>query len=174
MDLELPAADSLSDLTLDELSAALTPLFENSTVIATHLVGGRFAGWGEVLAAAGVIIAGLSPEEGRALLRGHARLGEDPAVLKAMSRISFAEQQGPLEDLRPESDVRRTLLVLGLAYEERFGFPFVEFVAGRALVEIIPVLEARLENAPDVELAAGLQAVVDIAGDRLARSTVAG
>jgi 2-oxo-4-hydroxy-4-carboxy--5-ureidoimidazoline (OHCU) decarboxylase len=174
MDLELPAAASLSDLSVEALSAVLKPLFENSDVIASHMVGGRFASWDDVLVAAAVIVTGLGPDERRALLRGHARLGEDPAALKAISQVSFAEQHAASDDERSDATVRRTLLVLGQAYEKRFGFPFVEFVAGRPLVEIIPVLEARMENTQDVELATGLQAVVDIACDRMARSKVAG
>ena len=174
MDLDLPAPDSLSALGVDDLEAALKPLFESSAPIALQMVGVRFASWDAVLAAASLIMGDLGLEQRLELLRGHARLGENPEALKTISQVSFAEQQVPSGDVRTDADVRRTLLELGQAYEQHFGFPFVEFVAGRPLIEIIPVLEVRLHNPPDVELAAALRAVADIAADRLARTKVSG
>jgi 2-oxo-4-hydroxy-4-carboxy--5-ureidoimidazoline (OHCU) decarboxylase len=55
------------------------------------------------------------------------------------------------------------------AYESRFGFPFVEWVAGRPKAAIVAVLEARLQRDRDTELAAGCEALLAIARDRLAR-----
>lgn len=58
---------------------------------------------------------------------------------------------------------------LNEAYESRFGFPLVEWVAGRSKAEIVPVLETRLARDRGSELRAGTEAIVAIARDRLAR-----
>jgi len=175
----LPAPQALAQLSTDELEAALAPLFENSAAIARHMSGMRFSSWDEVMDAAAVAIARMSRPEQVALLSGHARLGEDPGRLKAMSRVSFDEQHGRTATRAagspPDDDdgVRGALLALGQQYEERFGFPFVEFVAGRPLADIVPVLRRRLANTPEAELDTALRAVVDIAADRAAKQGAA-
>ena len=129
------------------------------------MTGVPFSTWDEVVEAASAVIAGLTQDEQLVFLRGHARLGEHPQVLEESSQISLREQQGG-EGIAAAS-VRETLLAQGECYERKFGFPFVEFVAGRPLEEIIPVLEARLENSPEVERATALRAIVAIADDRI-------
>ena len=59
------------------------------------------------------------------------------------------------------------LAELNKTYEDQFGFKFVVFVAGRPRREIIPILEARLNNQPDQELETGLREMMKIARDRL-------
>ena len=174
----LPAPQALAQLSTDELEAALAPLFENSGAIARHLAGVRFSSWDEVMDAAAAAIAGMSRPEQVALLSGHARLGEDPGRLKAMSEVSFDEQHGrtatrPAGSPPDDDGVRGALLALGQQYEERFGFPFVEFVAGRPLADIVPVLRRRLANTPEAELDTALRAVLDIAADRAAKQGAA-
>jgi 2-oxo-4-hydroxy-4-carboxy--5-ureidoimidazoline (OHCU) decarboxylase len=52
-------------------------------------------------------------------------------------------------------------------YERKFGFRFVVFVNRRPKAEIVEVLRERLRNTREEELAAGLEAIVDIAADRV-------
>jgi 2-oxo-4-hydroxy-4-carboxy--5-ureidoimidazoline (OHCU) decarboxylase len=59
-----------------------------------------------------------------------------------------------------------TLETLNDAYEGRFGFRFVVFVAGRPREAIVPELERRLQSSRDAEIRVGLGAVIDIARDR--------
>lgn len=56
-----------------------------------------------------------------------------------------------------------------MRYEARFGFPFVEWVAGRPLEEIADVMEQRMVNERSEELDKGSAALVAIARDRLSR-----
>ncbi|MCA1571533.1 MAG: 2-oxo-4-hydroxy-4-carboxy-5-ureidoimidazoline decarboxylase, partial [Chloroflexi bacterium] len=56
---------------------------------------------------------------------------------------------------------------LNEAYESRFGFRFVVFVAGRPRADIIPLLERALHADRDEELRRGLDDVVLIAADRM-------
>jgi 2-oxo-4-hydroxy-4-carboxy--5-ureidoimidazoline (OHCU) decarboxylase len=168
MPVQIPRASSLAQLNVGELEGVLDQLFESSAAIAVRLIGMPFNNWDDVMVAASVVIDGLTPDEKRELLRGHARLGEDPQKLRVTNSVSFDEQEG--ESAAQVAEVRQVLLTLGAQYEDEFGFPFVEFVAGRPLEEIIPVLERRMTNTPEVELEAALHAIVRIAADRVNRS----
>jgi 2-oxo-4-hydroxy-4-carboxy-5-ureidoimidazoline decarboxylase len=59
---------------------------------------------------------------------------------------------------------------LNRAYEDRFGFRYCVFVAGRPRAALLPQMAAALEADRDAEIARALDAVVDIAMDRYARS----
>ena len=96
------------------------------------------------------VAAALPEVDQIAALSTHPRIGE-----------ASAEQRG---DVPPE------LAELNRAYEEKFGFPFVVFVAGRSRAELVPVLRDRLERTRDKELAAGLRELVAIARDRWTRT----
>ena len=58
------------------------------------------------------------------------------------------------------------LAYLNQVYEEKFGFRFVVFVAGRTRAEVLPVLRERLERTRDEELETGMRELVAIAKDR--------
>ena len=62
------------------------------------------------------------------------------------------------------------LATLNQVYEEKFGFRFVVFVAGRSREEILPVLRDRLANRREQELDTGLDELVSIAESRWAQS----
>ena len=58
------------------------------------------------------------------------------------------------------------LSYLNQVYEEKFGFRFVVFVAGRSREELLPLLRDRLERTPEEELETGMRELVAIAKDR--------
>ena len=58
------------------------------------------------------------------------------------------------------------LAYLNQVYEEKFGFRFVVFVAGRSREELLPLLRDRLERTPEEELETGMRELVAIAKDR--------
>ena len=66
--------------------------------------------------------------------------------------------------------VMTELAYLNQVYEEKFGFRFVVFVAGRPKAEILDVLGERLERTREEELETGLEELVAIARDRYQRS----
>lgn len=103
------------------------------------------------------LIAVLPEEEKVATLNAHPRIGERAGRLSARS----AAEQGGEE--APELDA------LNLEYERRFGFRFVVFVNRRPRTEIVEVLRERMRRTRAEEMEAGLQAIVDIAADRLQR-----
>ena len=96
------------------------------------------------------VAVALPDEDKVAALSTHPRIGE-----------ASAEQHG---------DVPGELAELNRAYEQKFGFPFVVFVAGRPRSELVPVLRERLERTREEELATGLRELVAIARDRWTRT----
>jgi 2-oxo-4-hydroxy-4-carboxy--5-ureidoimidazoline (OHCU) decarboxylase len=102
------------------------------------------------LGVADEVAAALPEEDKIAALNTHPRIGE-----------ASAEQRG---------DVPAELAELNRAYEQRFGFKFVVFVAGRPRSELVPVLRERLERTREEELATGLRELVAIARDRWTRT----
>ena len=58
------------------------------------------------------------------------------------------------------------LVYLNQVYEEKFGFRFVVFVAGRPRHELLEVLRDRIGNSPEEELETGIKELVAIAQDR--------
>jgi 2-oxo-4-hydroxy-4-carboxy-5-ureidoimidazoline decarboxylase len=95
------------------------------------------------------IAAGLSEEDKIEALAGHPRIGE-PAP----------EQHGGNPAVLTE------LAYLNQVYEEKFGFRFVIFVAGRPREEILELLRGRIANTREEELEAGVRELVAIAQDR--------
>jgi 2-oxo-4-hydroxy-4-carboxy--5-ureidoimidazoline (OHCU) decarboxylase len=102
------------------------------------------------LGVAGEVAAALPEADQVAALDTHPRIGE-----------KSEEQRGSIP---PE------LVELVTAYEEKFGFPFCVFVAGRSRAELVPVLRERLGRTRDEELQTGLEELVAIAKDRWTRT----
>src|SRR5262249_32036297 len=93
------------------------------------------------------------------LLDAHPRIGAPPGTVSA---LSFREQGYD----REQAEAIEALAPLNEAYEERFGFRYVIFVAGRPRPEIVPRLRAALEGDEEAELERGLRDVVAIARAR--------
>ena len=131
---------------------------EGSSPLATRLrAGGPYHSTAELVAGMRATLAELTEAEGVATLNAHPRIGEDPSRLSVRS----LQEQGGGE--LPELDR------LNAEYEQRFGFRFVVFVNRRSKAEIMEVLRRRLQRSRQDEMAEGLQAIVDIAADRLGR-----
>ncbi len=87
-------------------------------------------------------------------------------MLEKRSLASWAEQGG---DRPTDLDTARRLNDLNDRYESRFGFPFVDWVAGRPLSAMADVMEQRLGNDRTAGLEKGSAALLAIARDRLRR-----
>jgi OHCU decarboxylase len=94
----------------------------------------------------------VDEREQAAALAQHPRIGEPSP-----------EQRGD------DPAVITELAYLNQVYEEKFGFRFVVFVAGRSRTELLPVLRERLERTREEELETGLRELVAIARDRWQR-----
>jgi 2-oxo-4-hydroxy-4-carboxy--5-ureidoimidazoline (OHCU) decarboxylase len=139
-------------LTVEELSE----LFEGRTRLAELL-----AELENPLERADEVLATLPEEEKLEALNAHPAIGQR----KGLSARSAAEQG---EDAEPT--VLSELAYLNQVYEEKFGFRFVVFVAGRSKAEILQVLQERLGRTREEELDTGCRELVAIAKDRWTRT----
>ncbi len=136
-------------VTIEEALEGNTPLTRKLRA------AGPTASTEELMARVRAFIHTLSEAEKIETLNSHPRIGEDPRRLSARA----LQEQGVTA--LPE------LKHLNEEYERRFGFRFVVFVNRRPQSEIVRVLKERLQRDRSDELAAGLEAIVDIAADRL-------
>lgn len=180
LELELPTGDDaelvpqpfpriadLDRLPAEAFVAEVTPLFEGAPRFLARLAGERPFGSDERLVEAAFDVARSLPEEERIeLVEAHPRIG---AAATTVSAASYDEQGYAAEaDDDPETArVYEELAILNDAYEARFGFRYVVFVAGRPKAEIIPLLEHALRNDRDAELRRSIDDTIYIAGDRL-------
>ena len=130
-------------------------MFEASSPLAQRLAAEEpFDSEADMLRRARELAATLPEADKIATLNAHPRIGERQG---RMSARSVAEQG---VEVLPELDR------LNDEYERKFGFRFVVFVNRRPKVKILEVLRSRLYNSREEEIAAGLEAIVDIAADR--------
>ncbi len=163
--------DELNQADAEEFVSALAPLFEGGAGFLRRLADARPFETEEHLFDVARAVAREMPEDEQvALLNAHPRIGADPA---AMSKLSSAEQGYDRATADDQAWVGEELLALNEAYEGRFGFRFVVFVAGRTRAELLPVLRARLGRTRGQELETGVRELVAIARDR-ARAPGAG
>ena len=139
-------------LTVEELAG----LFEGRTRLVE-----RLAEIEEPLENAETTLVALSHEEKVEALNAHPAIGQR----RGLSARSAVEQG---EDSEPA--VLSELAYLNQVYEEKFGFRFVVFVAGRSKREILDVLRERLGRTQEDELDTGCRELVAIARDRWTRT----
>lgn len=153
-------------MTEEQLTTAMRPLWEEARLLAACLCGRDYETWESLICEVERQLSAASDDWKAEVLRAHPRLGEAPETLKDRSLSSWSEQ-GAGRSLSRETAAR--LEELNMRYEARFGFPFVEWVAGRPLEEIADVMEQRMMNDRSEELDKGSAALVAIACDRLSR-----
>jgi 2-oxo-4-hydroxy-4-carboxy-5-ureidoimidazoline decarboxylase len=169
--MNLPSMSALNDLTPDEFAAALRPLFEAAGPLAKAVYAARpYASYAALIDHAESIGRLLPEAQQIELVNAHPRIGENAAVVRAQSALSFREQGYDRESGLPTDELERVhaaLAELNRAYEERFGFRFVVFVNGRPKSEVVALVRARLHNSRAAELATALHELFAIARDRL-------
>ena len=141
-------------------ATAVAEAFERAPFLAERLgAEAPFPSPEAALARARELIGEMTDEQRIAVLDAHPRIGAPRAVLSASS----AEEQGAESD---EATARR-LAEVNDAYERRFGFRCVVFVAGRSRAAVLGVMRERLARDREQELATGIDEFLAIAGDRL-------
>src|SRR6476620_2416365 len=145
----------------DAITGRLAAVFERAPGLAAALRNADEDTPRSIIAKARGALERMTEPERIAVLNAHPRIGADPASLSMHSR----REQGEATD----GATLQLLDELNDAYEEKFGFRFVVFVAGRSKKEIIPIVRARLANTRDDELKAGIEEFLAISLDRLER-----
>ena len=139
-------------LTAEELAE----LFEGRTMLVE-----RLAELEDPLGQAEATLVALSHEEKIEALNAHPAIGQ---------RRGLSEQSAAEQGTDAEPAILSELAYLNQVYEEKFGFRFVVFVAGRSKREILEVLRERIGRARDEELDTGCRELVAIAKDRWTRT----
>ena len=161
-----PSIEQLDRMPAADFAIAVAPLFEGAPPLLDRLAGARAFESFDVLFDRAREIAHSLPEPDQvALVNAHPRLG---AAATGISAMSFHEQG---YDRDPggagEERVAQELERLNDAYEAKLGFRYCVFVAGRSREELLPDMRAALDQPREAELSRALDAVVDIARDRL-------
>jgi len=164
--------DQLDRATYADFIDAVAPLFEGAPRFLDRLSAVRPFGSVKRMFDRALEIAMAMPEDEQVeLVDAHPRLG---APRESVSDLSFREQGYDRETdssanasqsagpARVADDLER----LNDAYEERFGFRYCVFVAGRSREELLPEMEAALDRPREEELVRALSDVIAIAEAR--------
>jgi 2-oxo-4-hydroxy-4-carboxy-5-ureidoimidazoline decarboxylase len=152
----------LDDAAPDEARARLTACCGSARWVEAMLARRPFGSTEALLASARAAWFALAPEDWLEAFSHHPRIGEragEADRTTATAHLSIREQAA-VKDGAP--DVLAALAAANRAYEARFGHIFVISASGMSAAAILGALEARLSNAPQVELrmAAGEQSAI--------------
>ena len=107
------------------------------------------------------VLAESPEDEQLEALETHPRIG---------ARAGLSERSAAEQGSDDDPAVLAALAKLNKAYEEKFGFRFVVFVAGRPKREVLEVLRGRISRTREEELDTGCRELVAIARDRWTRT----
>ena len=124
------------------------------------LAGRPYDTLGEVEAAMVAASATISDEELEQALARHPRIGERADADRHDAAHSTREQSGVDRD---DADLARRLEEGNRAYEDRFGRVFIVRAAGRSGADILEHLQQRLDNSDELERAATIDQLTQIA-----------
>jgi 2-oxo-4-hydroxy-4-carboxy--5-ureidoimidazoline (OHCU) decarboxylase len=166
--------DELDVIAPGAFASRVAPLFEGARGFLGRLAMARPFGTSDAMFATARTIAHAMPEDEQVeLIDAHPRLGAPPG---SVSALSYVEQGYAAEAAQEAADaeaarVAAELARLNTTYEERFGFRYCVFVAGRPRAALLPEMEAALGEDRQAEIRRALDAVVDIARARYATLT---
>jgi 2-oxo-4-hydroxy-4-carboxy-5-ureidoimidazoline decarboxylase len=144
----------LNALAGDELRAALTRCCGARRWVESMLQTHPFMSDADLFESAERSWAELSSEDYLEAFSHHPRIGEDAATLRARfaqtAHWSREEQAGMAA---AELATLEALATNNRRYFERFGYIFIVCASGKSAADMSNLLEARLENAPEQELA---------------------
>jgi 2-oxo-4-hydroxy-4-carboxy--5-ureidoimidazoline (OHCU) decarboxylase len=156
-------------------AATMAPLFEGAPRFLGRLAVARPFGALEALFENARRIAHAMPiSEQLELIDAHPRLGAPPASVSALSFVEQGYDQEAADRAARDAETERGRVAaeldrLNTAYEERFGFRYCVFVAGRPRAELLDGFREALDADRRDEISRAIDAVVDIAADRAAK-----
>ncbi len=171
----LPPMEVLDHISAGIFAATMAPLFEGAPRFLGRLAVARpFGTLDDLFASARRIAHAMPIAEQLELIDAHPRLGAPPASVSAMSFEEQGYSHDAAEVAAHEAELDRARVAaeldrLNTAYEERFGFRYCVFVAGRPRSALLAGLHDALEADRVAEMSRAIDAVVDIAVDRASR-----
>jgi 2-oxo-4-hydroxy-4-carboxy--5-ureidoimidazoline (OHCU) decarboxylase len=170
----LPPIHVLNDLAPKEFAAAIRPLFEAAGLAPALYAARPYDSYARLIERAESIAGGLPAAQQIEVINAHPRIGENAAVVRRQSSLSYREQGYEREANVPVEDLQRVyaeLADLNRTYEDRFGFRFVAFVNQRPKSEIVALIRGRLHNSHASEVETALHELFAIARDRCRQLT---
>jgi OHCU decarboxylase len=153
-----PTVRELNGVSVPTFVAAATMLFERAPRFSAWLAAARpFSSDEALLKAAARIAHQMADEDQVELINAHPRLGARVSLSDASRR-----EQGTADDA-----VDRELAELNAAYEAKFGFRYLVYVAGRPHEALLPNFQAALARDRSDEKRRALDDTLAIAADRL-------
>ena len=112
-----------------------------------------FANVDELLTRADSIWWSLSPEDWLEAFRAHPKIGEKKAAAtqSEKARKWSAQEQSGIRNAA--ADTMAALAAGNRDYEQRFGFIFIVCATGKSSEEMLAILQARLQNDAETEIA---------------------
>jgi 2-oxo-4-hydroxy-4-carboxy--5-ureidoimidazoline (OHCU) decarboxylase len=154
----LPTVQELNEVSVPAFVAATAMLFERAPRFSAWLAAARpFASDEALLQAAARIAHRMADEDQVELINAHPRLGGRVGLSEASVR-----EQGASDDA-----VDLELAELNAAYEAKFGFRYLVYVAGRPREELLPEFRAALARDRNDEKRRALNDTLAIAANRL-------
>ncbi|GAA1762693.1 2-oxo-4-hydroxy-4-carboxy-5-ureidoimidazoline decarboxylase [Nocardioides hankookensis] len=142
--------EEFNSMPATEAGDAVRPCVDIDAWVAGVVDGRPYAGLADLLGQADALARTWTPAQVEQALADHPRIGERHAGSGTSAQMSGSEQAG----VDPhDADVQRRLAEGNAAYEERFDRIYLVRAAGRSAEEILALLEERLANDPDTELA---------------------
>ena len=172
----LPAIDVLDTISAGIFEASMAPLFEGAPRFLGRLANARpFGSVDRLFERARQIAHRMPVAEQVEFINAHPRLGAPPASVSAFSFMEQGYDRDAAERAAHDAEAERSRTAaeldrLNAAYENRFGFRYCVFVAGRPRAVLLPGMATALRADRDAEISRALHAVVDIAMDRYTRS----
>jgi 2-oxo-4-hydroxy-4-carboxy-5-ureidoimidazoline decarboxylase len=156
--------EEFNAMTAEAADAAVRPCVDIDAWVEAVVDGRPYDGAAALLDRADAQARTWTPAEVEKALADHPRIGERHAGSGASARMSGSEQAG----VDPhDAEVQRRLAAGNAAYEERFDRIYLVRAAGRSAEEILALLEQRLANDPETELAVTAEQLREIALLRL-------
>lgn len=158
----------INEMTAAEFANLFAGVFEHTPWVAAKAALERpFTTRPALLGAMAKALAVAPEEDQLALLRAHPMLGGQ-AAKRGEVTPSSREEQAALGLDRMDGDEEAAFAAINLAYQKRFGFPFIIAVKGqRDRAAILAALTHRFESSADAERQTALAEVLKIAGFRL-------
>mmetsp|Transcript_22707 Transcript_22707/g.40164 ORF Transcript_22707/g.40164 Transcript_22707/m.40164 type:complete len:206 (-) Transcript_22707:115-732(-) len=180
MPVSIPSLPNTSSLkTLEDFTETVGVLFEPAPPLAKGLFDAHtetpFKDYRSIISEAKKLIQNMNQQDKLQVIDAHPRIGQKNT--KKLSNFSKIEQgvKEETKTISPEEEkVLEEFTKLNADYEQKFGFKFIIFVNGRPKKDLLPVGRRRMQNSKDSELETGIQAMLDIALDRLSKIEKAG
>jgi 2-oxo-4-hydroxy-4-carboxy-5-ureidoimidazoline decarboxylase len=112
-----------------------------------------FASDAELFAAADEVWTSLGPDDWLEAFAGHPRIGDLDGLRKKFANTADWASHEQSGVAAANEEILRRLAEGNRRYEERFGYIFIVCATGKTAAEMLDILNARLSNSPEQELA---------------------